>query len=140
MLKLCFASLFALSATGAFAQDAKSPWPAGAKLYFISPENGATLSNPVTIRFGLKGVGVAPAGVEKEKTGHHHLLIDTDIPKDLTAAIPADDNNKHFGGGQTEVTMDLKPGTRTLQLLLGDHSHVPHNPPLASEKITVTVK
>jgi hypothetical protein len=129
-----------LGTTGAMAEAAKPFWPAGAKVYIISPQNGATVSNPVTVRFGLSGLGVAPAGVEKEKTGHHHLLIDVDLPKDLTLAIPADDNHRHYGGGQTEVTVELKPGTRTLQLLVGDHNHVPHNPPLASEKISITVK
>lgn len=130
----------AVMVSSAFAQDAKSPWPSTAKLYFITPSNGDTVSAPVVVRFGLTGLGVAPAGVEKEKTGHHHLLINTDIPKDLTVAIPADDNHKHFGGGQTETTLTLPPGTHTLQLLMGDHGHVPHDPPLASEKITITVK
>lgn len=136
---VAFAAILGLMFPAA-AQEAKSPWPAGAKLYFISPENGAVVSSPVTVRFGLSGLGVAPSGVEKEKTGHHHLLIDTDIPTDLTLAIPADDNNRHYGGGQTEVSLELKPGEHTLQLLMGDHGHVPHDPPLASEKIKITVK
>jgi hypothetical protein len=129
-----------LSLSGAVAQDAKSPWPATAKVYFINPTDGATVSSPFVVQFGLSGLGVAPAGVEKEKTGHHHLLINTDLPKDLTAAIPADDNHRHFGGGQTEAKLELPAGTHTLQLLVGDHDHVPHSPPLASEKITITVK
>ena len=120
----------------------ETPSPAGAEVYFISPQDGATVSSPVTVRFGLKGMGVAPAGVEKENTGHHHLLIDTDPPTGaaLDEPIPADDHHKHFGGGQTETSLDLAPGTHTLQLLLGDWSHIPHNPPVMSQKITITVK
>jgi len=82
---------------------------------------------------------VAPAGVEKENTGHYHLLIDTDLP-DLDAPIPSDDNYRHFGGGQTQVAVELPPGEHTQQLLLGDQNHIPHNPPVASEKITITVQ
>lgn len=118
---------------------AQSPAPSGAKVYFIEPKDGAEVSSPFTVKFGLSGMGVAPAGVEKEKTGHHHLLIDLD-KVDLENALPADDNHKHFGGGQTETSVTLKPGKHTLQLLLGDHNHIPHNPPVMSEKITVTVK
>ena len=119
----------------------ETPAPEGAAVYFIGLEDGATVSNPVTIRFGAKGIGVAPAGVEKAKTGHHHLLIDTTLEGDaLNEAIPADDNHKHFGGGQTEVTVELSPGTHTLQLVMGDHNHIPHMPPVMSERITVTVE
>jgi hypothetical protein len=110
-----------------------------AKLYFISPQNGATIEGPVTIRFGLSGMGVAPAGVEKERTGHHHLLIDTGLPK-MDEPIPTDDKHRHFGGGQTEATITLPPGPHTLQLLLGDWTHIPHKPAVMSEKITITVK
>ena len=110
-----------------------------AEVYFIEPHDGATVSNPVKVVFGLKGMGVAPAGIDKENTGHHHLLIDTDLP-DLKAPIPADDNHKHFGGGQTETEIELAPGEHTLQLLLGNFSHIPHDPPVMSEKITITVK
>lgn len=117
-------------------------WPEGAVPYIISPADGATVKNPVTVIFGLKGMGVAPAGIDKPKTGHHHLLIDTDLPsgEDLDYAIAADEQHVHFGGGQTETTIELTPGKHTLQLLMGDANHVPHNPPLASEKITVTVE
>jgi len=121
----------------------ETPAPAGAELYFISPQDGATVASPVTVRFGLKGMGVAPAGVEdKANTGHHHLLIDTDelSGEALNEPIPADDHHKHFGGGQTETAIELAPGTHTLQLVLGDWSHIPHNPPVMSQKITVTVK
>ena len=113
--------------------------PADASLYFISPEAGATVASPVTVRFGLRGMGVAPAGVARDQTGHHHLLIDTPLP-DLDKPVPADDKHLHFGGGQTEVTVDLAPGEHTLQLLLGDLNHVPHDPPVQSERITITVE
>ena len=113
--------------------------PAGANVYIISPSHGETVSSPVKVVFGLSGMGVAPAGVDREKTGHHHLLIDTAVP-DLNLPIPADDNHKHFGGGQTEVSIELAPGEHTLQLLLADFAHIPHNPPVMSEQITITVK
>ena len=119
----------------------ETPSPAGAKVYFINIEDGATLTNPVHIQFGLSGMGIAPAGVEKENTGHHHLLIDAEIKgEDLDFSIPADDNHKHFGGGQTEVRVELAPGEHSLQLLLGDLNHIPHNPPVMSEVVTVTVQ
>lgn len=124
----------AVLAGGALAADAPAP-----KAYFIAPVNGAKVSNPVKVVFGLSGMGVAPAGVKQEKTGHHHLLIDTDLanPK---AAIPKDDKHLHFGGGQTETSITLPPGKHTLQLVLGDFAHVPHDPPVQSEKITIEVK
>jgi hypothetical protein len=98
------------------------------------------VKSPVTIEFGLKGMGVAPAGVKFENTGHHHLLIDTDVPADLNAPLPTSDTVRHFGKGQTEATIELKPGKHTLQLVLGDDKHTPHNPPVMSKKITITVK
>jgi len=113
--------------------------PQGAELYIVAPTDGAVVTAPFTVRFGLKGAGVAPAGVEKAGTGHHHLLIDTPVPN-LAEPIPSDDNHRHFGGGQTEAEINLAPGQHTLQLLLGDHNHIPHTPPLISRKITVTVK
>ncbi|WP_209010951.1 DUF4399 domain-containing protein [Labrenzia sp. PHM005] len=119
----------------------ETPAPDGAKVYFINLKDGDTVKSPVTIQFGLEGMGVAPAGVEKEKTGHHHLIIDEKIEgEELNEAIPADDNHKHFGGGQTETTVELAPGEHTLQLVLGDWSHIPHNPPVMSERITITVE
>jgi hypothetical protein len=129
----------ALLLLGAVAAWAATPSPPGARVYIISPQNGAKVSNPVTVRFGLAGMGVAPAGVAYENTGHHHLLIDTDLPP-LDKPIPSDDHHKHFGGGQTEVTLDLPPGPHTLQLLLGDKDHVPHDPPVISEPISITVE
>lgn len=123
----------------AVAEVARTPAPPNAKVYFIAPSNGAYLSSPVTVRFGLAGMGVAPAGVQAETTGHHHLLIDTKL-EDYAAAIPKDTNNVHFGGGQTEATIALPPGTHTLQLIVGDHNHIPHDPPVKSEVITISVK
>jgi len=109
-------------------------------VYLITPTDGATVSSPVTVRFGLRGMGVAPAGVEKNNTGHHHLLIDVAELPDLTKPVPADANHVHFGGGQTETQIELSKGQHTLQLLLGDQFHVPHNPAVVSKKITITVK
>lgn len=118
---------------------ASTPSPKGAAVYIISPSNGDTVTSPVTVKFGLKGMGVAPAGVDKANTGHHHLLIDVDTP-DLSKAIGKDKHHRHFGGGQTQATIELEPGTHTLQLLMGDKGHVPHNPAVVSEKITIIVK
>ena len=114
--------------------------PEGARAYILSPADGDTVKSPVTVVFGLEGMGVAPAGTDKPNTGHHHLLIDVAEVPAAGQPIPADDNHKHFGGGQTQVTIDLEPGPHTLQLLLGDMNHVPHDPPVASDKITVEVK
>ncbi len=119
--------------------EGRTPAPQGARVYIVSPQNGATVSSPVKVIFGLEGMGVAPAGVKKANTGHHHLIIDADLPP-ATEPVPSDDNHRHFGGGQTEVTVELAPGTHTLQLIMGDHNHVPHVPPVVSEKITITVK
>ena len=128
----------ALAATGSFAQD-RMVSPADAQVYIISPKDGAKVSSPVTVQFGLKGMGIAPAGVKIENTGHHHLLIDTDAPTDLSQPLPASEKLVHFGKGQTETSVKLTPGKHTLQLLLGDSTHVPHNPPVISKKITITV-
>jgi len=116
----------------------RTPAPQTAAAYIVSPANGATVTSPVTVVFGLKGMGVAPAGTDVPNTGHHHLLVDMDIPEDLSKPLGAD--VKHFGGGQTQVELELAPGTHTLQLLLGDKMHVPHQPAVTSEKITITVK
>ena len=119
--------------------NARSPAPADAKLYFITPENGETVENPVIIKFGLVNMGIAPAGVDKENTGHHHLLIDTTVPA-TDKPIPNDEQHRHFGKGQTETAIVLPPGKHTLQLILGDFGHIPHDPVVISEKITITVK
>ncbi|MGH8597304.1 MAG: DUF4399 domain-containing protein [Gammaproteobacteria bacterium] len=109
-------------------------------VYIIAPLDGTAVQSPVLVQFGLKNPwGVAPAGTALANTGHHHLLIDTDLP-DLTQAIPKDEHHQHFGGGQTEALVDLRPGRHTLQLLLGDFAHVPHAPPVISERITITVE
>ena len=119
------------------AQVEKTPAPDGAKAYIVSPEDGATVSSTFTVVFGLEGMGVAPAGTQVANTGHHHLLVDGEVP-DLDQ--PLGTQVTHFGGGQTQTTLTLEPGEHTLQLILGDHLHVPHNPPVVSDQITVTVR
>lgn len=109
------------------------------EVYFIDPVDGETVESPFTVRFGLRGMGVAPAGVQLEGSGHHHLLIDTGLPP-LDRPIPNDERHLHFGKGQTETELSLLPGRHTLQLLLGDFSHVPHDPPIISKRITVYVR
>ena len=113
--------------------------PDGALVYIIAPSSGEPVASPVKVQFGLSGMGVAPAGVEVANIGHHHLLIDTGLPP-LDAAIPNDAKHRHFGGGQTETTLELAPGRHTLQLLVADHRHVAHDPPVASEVVTITVR
>ena len=127
-----------ISASVAFAQE-RTPAPAGAEVYIIAPKNGAHVHSPVLVQFGLKGMGIAPAGIKFDNTGHHHLLIDTDAPADLAAPLPATDKIVHFGKGQTETSLTLAPGKHTLQLLLADQNHIPHSPPVLSQKITITV-
>jgi len=124
----------------AIAQVPKTKAPETASAYIISPKDGETVSSPVTVRFGLKGMGVAPAGANLPNTGHHHLLIDVATPPDVNAPLPATDTIKHFGGGQTETEITLTPGKHTLQLVLGDYLHIPHEKPITSPKITITVK
>jgi hypothetical protein len=116
----------------------RHPSPADAKVYFVYPTNGAYVSRTPVIRFGLVNMGVAPAGVAKPNTGHHHLLIDVPLPS-LDQPIPNDFNHLHFGAGQTEAKVTLPLGQHTLQLLLGDENHVPHDPPVLSKPIKVTV-
>ena len=122
------------------AQVPKTKSAEGTTLYIISPRNGDTVSSPFTVRFGLKGMGVAPAGVQFANSGHHHLLVDLAKPPDLNAALPVTDNVRHFGGGQTEAELTLPAGKHTLQLVLGDYLHIPHDTPVLSEMITITVK
>ena len=118
----------------------RSAAPAQAKVYFIAPTDGETVSSNCVVRFGLVGMGVAPAGIQMENTGHHHLLVDLDSLPPEGQPLPNDAQHLHFGKGQTETTVTLGPGTHTLQLILGDHLHIPHQPPVVSERITVTVK
>lgn len=142
MSKAALVAIGALAIAGlSLGQTAMAtPSAKGAKVYIISPKNGAKVKSPFKVQFGLTGMGVAPAGVEKEKTGHHHLVIDTKLtPEQLKAPLSADAKHVHFGGGQTEAMVTLPPGKHTLQLVLGDWSHVPHEPPVMSEVITVTV-
>jgi len=128
------------SVTAAQAQD-RTPSPAGAKVFIVSPKDGATVSSPVTVKFGVKGMAVVPAGTKQDNSGHHHLLIDTDIPSDLSLPLPSvPDKVVHFGKGQTETTVTLPPGKHTLQLVFADANHIPHNPAVTSKKITITVK
>ena len=134
-------SLFCLTVNVACSQEMpRTDSPEGASVYVLSPSHGEVVSSPVTIKFGLKGMGIAPAGIDFPESGHHHLLVNVDEMPPMNMPIPADENHVHFGKGQTEVTMDLEPGTHTLQLLLGDKFHIPHNPPVMSEKITIVVK
>jgi len=115
--------------------------PPNAAVYIINLKDGDVVTSPFKIQFGLTGMGIAPAGVEKPNTGHHHLLIDTTLsPEELKQPIPADAKHVHFGGGQTETTVTLPPGRHTLQLELGDWSHFPFSPPIQSAVITITVK
>ena len=118
--------------------SARKPAPADARVYFVGLEDGSVLPQKATIHFGLVNMGVAPAGIDRPNTGHHHLLIDTNLPP-LDEPIPNDFNHLHFGAGQTEAIVTLSPGRHTLQLLLGDENHVPHNPPIMSKPIRVYV-
>ncbi|WP_019024684.1 MULTISPECIES: DUF4399 domain-containing protein [unclassified Thioalkalivibrio] len=124
----------------ATAADRIAP-PDGAKVYFISPQDGETLESPVRVQMGLRGMGVAPAGVEMDNTGHHHLLVNKPLDEvDLDASLPFSDHKRHFGGGQTEGELELEPGEYTLQLLFMDYRHISFDPPVVSEKITITVE
>ena len=107
-------------------------------VYFINLQDGDKLESPLFIQFGLSGIGIAPAGTNRQDTGHHHLLINID-DIDLSRPIPYSQNHIHFGGGQTETVIDLPTGVYTLQLLLGNMSHIPHNPPIISKKIKIEV-
>ncbi len=118
----------------------RTPSPAGARVYIIAPADGAELRSPVTVQFGLLGMGVAPAGVAAPNTGHHHLLVDVAELPALDQPLPKDEQHLHFGAGQTETTLSLAPGKHTLQLILGDQLHIAHQPPLLSNKITITVR
>ena len=134
------AALVALSLpVVALADDGRTPSPPGAKVFIIEPKDGATVSSPVSVKFGIEGMEIAPAGTDKPNTGHHHLIIDSEIT-DFGSAIPKDENHIHYGKGQTAASVELKPGKHTLQLLLGDKNHIPHDPPVKSDMITITVK
>jgi hypothetical protein len=111
----------------------------GAEVFFITPADGATVANPISIEFGITGMDIVKAGDDQPNSGHHHLLIDADLP-DLGLPIPADEHHVHFGDGSTSTQISLPPGEHKLQMLLGDHLHIPHNPPLTSAEITITVE
>jgi len=139
------ALLFAVSTGSALAADAAPDhfWPHGAKINIVSPKSGAKVKSPVTIVFGHKGLDIAPAGDKTPNTGHFHLLIDEGVPADLSVPLPTTEHLLHYGKAQTEVTLDatkLPPGKHTLQLIMGDGSHIPHSPALVSKKITITVE
>lgn len=147
MLRTTGIALSLLFAASAPALAGDTPSPEGAKVYFVNLSDGDTVNSPFKVVFGLSGMGVAPAGTEKEKTGHHHLLINRpplgkgeDGAEEFDLALPSDDHHKHFGGGQTETTLDLPAGKHSLQLVLGDWSHVPHDKPVVSDVITITVE
>lgn len=129
------------------AMAGETPSAPGAVQYFVNLEDGDVVSGPVKVVFGLSGMGVAPAGIDKENTGHHHVLLNRpplgegeNGAEELDSPLAADENNIHFGGGQTETVLDLQPGEHTLQLVLGDMNHIPHDPPVHSEVITITVE
>jgi len=137
--RIALGAALVLAATG-IASAERTPSPAGAEVYILSPKDGAKVKGPVTVVFGLKGMGIAPAGIKFDNTGHHHLIVDADPPADLSLPLPADEHNIHFGKGQTETTITLTPGKHTLLLLLADSLHTPHDPAVISKKITITVE
>jgi hypothetical protein len=139
------ALLFSVSTGTVLAADTAPDnyWPKAARIFIISPKSGAKVTSPVTIKFGHKGLDVAPAGDKTPNTGHFHLLIDQALPADLSVPLPVTDNILHYGKAQTEATLDatkLPPGKHTLQLVMGDGSHIPHSPALVSKKVTITVQ
>ncbi|MGC2084345.1 MAG: DUF4399 domain-containing protein [Bradyrhizobium sp.] len=135
-------ALAMMLSTVTLAVAGETPAPEGAKVYFINLKDGDTVASPVVIRFGLTGMGIAPVGTEAPNTGHHHLFVDAEPPSGdaLNEAIPMDTHHIHYGKGQTEASVTLPPGKHTLQLVLGDWSHVPHKTPVMSDRITVTVE
>ena len=146
MNKYSIALSLGLAAISSVAFAGDTPSAPGAKQYFVNLADGDVVKSPVKVIFGLSGMGVAPAGVEKENTGHHHVLLNRapfgkgeDGAEEFDYGVLADENNIHYGKGQTEASYELPAGKHTLQLVLGDHNHVPHNPPILSEVITITV-
>jgi hypothetical protein len=133
------AALGVVLVCGALAALPRTASVDGARVFFISPADGATVTSPVVIEFGIEGMAVVAAGDDSPGSGHHHLLVDTGLP-DPGLPIPADENHIHFGDGSTSTELTLEPGVHTLQLLLGDHLHIPHDPPVTSDTISITVK
>jgi len=133
--------IVSFAAGGAAAADLPlSPSPADASVFFIEPVDGATVPATFTVKFGLKGMAIAPAGTDQPNSGHHHLLIDVADAPDMKLPLPATEQVVHFGKGQTETQVTLPPGKHTLQLVFANYLHVPHDPPVVSQQITVTVK
>lgn len=133
--------IFTVLVTNVFGDEAEiSKSPADARAYFIAPLDGQKLPRTFKVVFGLSGMGIAPAGVNRENTGHHHLLIDMDELPDTQKPLPPTEKIRHFGGGQTETIITLEPGMHTLQLLLGNYAHIPHDQPVLSDQITVIVE
>ncbi|WP_425044694.1 DUF4399 domain-containing protein [Primorskyibacter sp. S87] len=146
-MRITHAAVLTLSLAAPVWAGGETPSNPDAELYFVNLKDGDTVASPVTVIFGLRGMGVAPAGTEKENTGHHHLLIDRpplgegeDGADELSNGLPSDENHLHFGGGQTETVLELAPGTHTLQLVLGDYGHVPHDMPVVSDVISISVE
>jgi hypothetical protein len=139
MVRLLSAILLGLVAATFPAVAGTTPAPKDAYAYIGWPNNGEVVSSRFKVWFGLRGAGVAPTGIDKPNTGHHHLLVDTDLPP-MDEPIPSNRNFLHFGAGQTETYLELPPGRHTLQLLLGDKDHIPQDPPVMSKKITITVR
>ncbi|MSU40548.1 MAG: DUF4399 domain-containing protein [Pedosphaera sp.] len=139
---------FSLTAKDDVEKPKRTPSPKGAKVYIVSPADGATVKPKFTVIFGLQGMGICPAGLTAAggqpfpNTGHHHLLVNADKmpPVDVPLVVDQPKIIKHFGMGQTEAELELPPGKHVLQLIFADHAHVPHEPPVISKKITITVK
>jgi hypothetical protein len=138
MHRYLLVAVLGLFAVTAYAD--RTPSPPGAEVYIVSPKDGAKVKSPVTVVFGLKGMGIAPAGIKFDNTGHHHLLVDADVPADLSQPLAANEHSVHFGKGQTETSLTLPPGKHTLQLVLADSTHTPHDPAVISKKITIVVE
>lgn len=146
MIRAIVAALFVLSLAacgdnGSSTPEAgaRTPSPAGAKVSILEPTDGATVKSPVTVKFGVEGMEVVPAGTDEPNSGHHHLFIDSNL-EDPSAPVPSDANHIHYGKGQTEVQVDLTPGKHTLQDVFADKNHIPHDPPVESEVVTITVE
>jgi Domain of unknown function (DUF4399) len=136
-----FGAILAIAAVTAVADAGQTPSAPGAKVYFVDPHDGDVVTSPFTVHFGVTGMTLAPAGTQTPNSGHHHLFIDTTFsPGDADRPIPMDSQHLHFGKAQTEAVINLPQGTHTLQLVLGDYSHIPHNPPVVSQPITITVR
>jgi len=135
--KLILSCVLAVSSQWAVAASTSAP---GASVFIVEPADGATVSSPFVVKFGVKDMEIAPAGTDKPNSGHHHLFIDDEKMPAMDMPLAKDDTHQHFGKGQTETSLTLAPGKHTLQLYLGDKDHVPHNPAVVSKKVTITVK